>query len=59
MQVIKEVTRQGLFNIKDSYVVYKDSDGYYGICRKGDIVIHCGFKTLDAALQSKNIERIK
>ncbi len=56
MQLIKEVTRKGLFNIQDKYVVYKDSSGFYGICRKGDSVTHCSFKTLDAALQSKGVK---
>lgn len=58
MQKINTVERKGLFNINNKYDVYKDSDGFYGICREGETLTHCGYKTLEAVLLSKQIPRI-
>lgn len=54
MEKIKTVERNSLFNITDKYDVYED-DGYYGICRKGETITHCGYETLEAALRSKQM----
>ena len=57
MKHITDLTHNGLFNIEDEYSVFKDEKGYYGICPKGETVTHCGYKTIEACLRSKNIPR--
>ncbi len=54
MEYIETVTRKGLFNITDTYKIFKDQ-GLYGICKEGETVTHCGYKTKEAVLRSKNM----
>ncbi len=54
MEKIKTVERKSLFTINDKYDVYKDND-FYGICKEGETLTHCAYKSLESVLASKQI----
>ncbi len=41
--------------IKDGYVFWKDSTGYWGVTKEGEEINHCAYASLDAVLKQKGV----